>query len=62
MGLSQETYINKVLQRFRMKYCSSNPTPIVKGDSLILDQCSKNDFEREQIKNIPFASIVGSYA
>ena len=62
MSLSQETYINKVLQRFRMKYCSSSPAPIVKGDSLSLDQCSKNDFELEQMKNIPFASVVESYA
>ena len=27
LGLSQETYINKVLERFRMKDCSSGTAP-----------------------------------
>ncbi|RVW43638.1 Retrovirus-related Pol polyprotein from transposon TNT 1-94 [Vitis vinifera] len=58
--LSQETYINKVLERFRMKNCSPSVSPIVKGDRFNLDQCPKNDLEREQMKNIPYASAVGS--
>ena len=32
LGLSQETYINKVLERFQMKDCSPSVAPIVKGD------------------------------
>nr|CAN69554.1 hypothetical protein VITISV_009019 [Vitis vinifera] len=60
LGLSQETYINKVLERFRMKNCSPSVSPIVKGDRFNLDQCPKNDLEREQMKNIPYASAVGS--
>ena len=60
LGLSQETYINKVLERFRMKDCSPSVAPIVKGDKFNLNQCPKNDFEREQMKNIPYASTVGS--
>ena len=32
LGLSQETYINKVLERFRMKNCSPSVSPRVKGD------------------------------
>ena len=60
LGLSQETYINKVLERFRMKDCSPSVAPIVKGDRLSLSQCPKNDFERESMKNIPYASAVGS--
>jgi hypothetical protein len=60
LGLSQETYINKVLERFRMKDCSPSIAPIVKGDKFNLSQCPKNDFEREQMKNIPYASVVGS--
>ena len=32
LGLSQETYINRVLERFRMKDCSPSVAPIVKGD------------------------------
>ncbi|RVW43322.1 Retrovirus-related Pol polyprotein from transposon TNT 1-94 [Vitis vinifera] len=60
LGLSQETYINKVLERFWMKNCSLSVSPIVKGDRFNLDQCSKNDLERKQMKNIPYASAVGS--
>ena len=60
LGLSQETYINKILERFRMKDCSPSVAPIVKGDRFNLNQCPKNDLEREQMKNIPYASAVGS--
>jgi hypothetical protein len=60
LGLSQETYINKVLERFRMNDYSPSVAPIVKGDRFNLNQCSKNDLEREQMKNIPYASAVGS--
>ena len=60
LGLSQKTYSNKVLEKFQMKYYSLSSTPIVEGDKFILDQCPKNDFEREQMKNIPYASPVRS--
>jgi len=60
LGLSQETYINKILERFPMKDCSPSVAPIVKGDRFNLNQCPKNDFEREQMKNIPYAFVVGS--
>lgn len=47
LGLSQETYINKVLEGFGMKDCPPSVAPIVKDDKLTLDQCPKNDLERE---------------
>ena len=43
-----------------MEKCSAGVVPIQKGDKFSLMQCSKNDLEREQMKNIPYASIVGS--
>ena len=43
-----------------MKNCSPSVFPIVKGDRFNLDQFPKNDLEREQMKNIPYASAVGS--
>ena len=46
LGLSQETYINKVLKRFRMENCSSTIAPIMKGDMFSLDQYRKNNLER----------------
>ncbi|KAL0462991.1 UNVERIFIED_CONTAM: Retrovirus-related Pol polyprotein from transposon TNT 1-94 [Sesamum latifolium] len=60
LELSQETYINKVLERFRMKDCSPSVAPIMKGDKLHLNQCPMNDLEREQMKDIPYASAIGS--
>ena len=43
-----------------MKDCSPSFAPIVKGDRFNLNQCPKNDFEMKQMKNIPYASFVGS--
>ena len=60
LGLSQETYITKVLEGLRMKDCSPSVAPIMKGNKLSLNQCSKNDLEKESMKNIPYASAVGS--
>ena len=55
LRLSQETYVNKVLERFRIKDYSPSVSPIMKGDRFNLNQCPKNDLEREQMKNIPYA-------
>ena len=37
LGLSQETYINKVLERFLMKDCSPSVAPIMTGDKLSIN-------------------------
>ena len=37
LGLSQGTYINKVLDIFQMKNCSPSPAPIVKSDRFYFD-------------------------
>lgn len=41
LGLSQEAYINKVLEGFHMKDCSSDVAPIIKGDKFNLNQCQE---------------------
>ena len=43
-----------------MKDCSSSIALIVKGDRFNLNQCPRNDLEREEMQNIPYASIIGS--
>ena len=58
--LSQESYINKILERFQMKDCLPSVSPIVKNDKFNLNQCPKNDLERERMKDIPYAFTVGS--
>lgn len=60
LGLSQETYINKVLKKFWMKDFAPNVAPIIKGDKFNLEQCPKNYLEREHMQNFPYASVVGS--
>ena len=48
MRLSQHTYIERILKRFNMQLCSSDKTPIVKGDRFAKGQCPYNDIERDQ--------------
>ena len=43
-----------------MKNWSPSVAPVVKGDTFNLSQCPKNELEREHMKNIPYASVVGS--
>jgi hypothetical protein len=42
LGLSQKTYIERVLKKFSMHKCSPLPAPIVKGDRYGDFQCPKN--------------------
>ncbi|XP_042511708.1 secreted RxLR effector protein 161-like [Macadamia integrifolia] len=60
LGLSQKTYINKVLERYGMMNCKSGVSPIIKGDKFSLNQCPKNDLKRAQMKDIPSSSAIGS--
>ena len=60
MSLSQQTYIESILKRFNMQSFSSGKTLIVKGDRFFKDQCPHNDIERDQMKAIPYSSVVGS--
>ena len=46
LGLSQETYIKKILERFFMENSKPIDTPVEKGSVLCLDQCLKIDEER----------------
>ena len=43
-----------------MKDCSPSVAPIVMGDKFHMNQCPRNDLEKEQMRNIPYASAVGS--
>ena len=56
----RKAYVNKILESFNMKNYSTSVAPIVKGDKFSLSQCPKNFLEMESMKNIPYASAVGS--
>ena len=58
--LSQKAYIERVLERFKMKNCSASVAPIQKGDKFNLMQCPQNELERKQMEGIPYASAVRS--
>ncbi|CAA2996273.1 Hypothetical predicted protein, partial [Olea europaea subsp. europaea] len=57
LGLSQKSYIDKVLSRFGMKDSRPGDTSISKGDKFSLKQCPNNDLEREEMQKIPYVSV-----
>ena len=60
LKLSQRAYIERILKRFNMQNCKSTRAPIVKGDKFSKAQCPQNDDEREEMRTIPYSSVVGS--
>ena len=60
LGLSQRAYIEKMLKKYNLDKCNTSPVPLQKGDKPNGSQCPKNDFERSKMRNIPYASAVGS--
>jgi hypothetical protein len=60
LALSQEHYIRKELEKFRMQYYKSIDTPIAKGEGLILRMCPKTPNEKAQMKKVPYSSVVCS--
>ena len=60
LRLSQESYIDKVFDRFDMKDSKPGETLIAKGDKFSLKQCPNNDLERIEMQKIPYALAVGS--
>ena len=43
-----------------MQQCKPGIAPVCKGDKLSLSQCPYSDIEKAQMKNIPYASALGS--
>ena len=60
LGLSQRAYVDRILERFNMQQCKPGIAPVCKGDKLSLSQCPHSDFEKAQMKNVPYASALGS--
>ena len=49
-----------MLNKYDVKNCSLGNTPIAKRDMLSLLQNPKNDYQKEQMKDIPYSSAVES--
>jgi len=60
LGLSQKTYIEKILKKYSMHASKASPAPIIKGDKFGNFQCPRNQYEIDQMKSVPYASAVGS--
>ncbi|KAK8670849.1 hypothetical protein V6N13_037463 [Hibiscus sabdariffa] len=60
LGLSQSTYIDKVLKRFSMEESKKGFLPIRHGISLSKEMCPSTSQERERMSQIPYASAIGS--
>ena len=43
-----------------MHDCKLGDTPVAKGDKFSLNQCPKNNFEIQEMQQIPYASAIGS--
>ncbi|PKA59207.1 Retrovirus-related Pol polyprotein from transposon TNT 1-94 [Apostasia shenzhenica] len=60
LKLSQEKYIYKVLERFRVKDAKHISTPLGAHFKLTKKQSPKTNEEREHMTKVPYASAVGS--
>jgi hypothetical protein len=56
LGLSQKSYIEKVLKKFNMHKCNLTPAPIVKGVKFGKFQSTRNQYEIDEMKAVPYAS------
>ena len=60
LGLSQSTYIDKMLKRFSMERSKRGYIPMVSGITLSKSLCSHKQDERTHMNMIPYASSIGS--
>ena len=60
LGLSQSTYIDKVLKRFRMEDSKKGYLPVRHGIDLTKDDCPISPSEMKRMQEIPYASAIGS--
>ena len=60
LGLSQSTYIDKMLKRFSMKQSKRGLVPMSHGISLSKDMSPKSKDERDRMARVPYASAICS--
>ncbi|KAJ9544942.1 hypothetical protein OSB04_024649 [Centaurea solstitialis] len=60
IGLSQSTYIDKVLKRFRMDESKKGYIPMQHGIVLSKTQCPVSSQDQDKMKSVPYASAIGS--
>ena len=60
LGLSQSTYIDKMLKRFSMEQSKRGYVPMVSRITLSKSLCSQTQDERTRMSMIPYASTIRS--
>ena len=60
IGLSQSTYLDKVLKKFKMDQSKKWFLHVLQGVKLSQTQCPTTSEDREKMKVIPYASTIGS--
>jgi len=60
IGLSQTAYIDKVLARFSMLGSKKRLLSFIHGVPLTKEQCPKTFQDEEHMRDVPYASVVGS--
>ena len=60
IGLSQDTYIDKVLKRFNMEQSKKGFLPMSHGMRFSDKQCPLTADEQKRMSKVPYASVVGS--
>ena len=58
LWLSQQGYVEKVLDKFNMSNAKLVSTPLAKHFKLSIDQCLKIDVELEYMSKVPYANAV----
>ncbi|KAL0462292.1 UNVERIFIED_CONTAM: hypothetical protein Slati_0116800 [Sesamum latifolium] len=62
LGLTQSSYIEKVLKRFKMEYSKRGVLSMRHGIKLSKKQSPKTDEEFKRMSNIPYASAVEAFS
>ena len=60
IGLSQSTYLDKILKKFKMDQSKKWFLPVLQGMKLSKTQNPTTAEDRERMKVIPYASAIGS--
>src|SRR6266536_705368 len=60
IGLSQSTYLDKVLKKFKMDRSNKGSLPVLQGVKLSKTQSPTTAEDRERMKVISYASAIGS--
>ncbi|GJY67166.1 retrotransposon protein, putative, ty1-copia subclass [Tanacetum coccineum] len=60
IGLSQDTYLDKILKKFKIENSKKGNPPLHYGIKISKDLCLKTDEELDRMSRVPYASAIGS--